>query len=123
MQICEQKVIKLALHYILPSLANMFQKKNSPVKVLLISHLFVRKNEKEKCHDRFPNVMFTTLIGKYKSDSNLATVTDDSSSFPPSVSPQRVAAIGNARQRLSLSTLHGFVTQATADRESLLESR
>lgn len=59
--------------------------------------------------------MFTTLIGKYKPDSDLATVTDDSSSFPPSVSPQRVAAIGNARQRLSLSTLHGFVTQATAD--------
>lgn len=33
--------------------------------------------------------MFTTLIGKYKPDSDLATIIDDSSSLPPSVSPQR----------------------------------
>jgi len=33
--------------------------------------------------------MFTMPIGKYKPDSDLATVIDDSSSLPPSVSPRR----------------------------------
>jgi len=45
-----------------------------------------RKKERKKFHDF---LMFTTLISKYKPDSDLATVIDDSSSLPPSVSPRR----------------------------------
>lgn len=66
-------------------------------------------------------LMFTTLIGKYKPDSDLATVIDDSSSLPPSVSPQR--GDRECSPKIIVIDSPRFRYASDGRRESLLESR
>lgn len=65
--------------------------------------------------------MFTMLTGKYKPDSDLATVIDDSSSLPLSVSPQRDDR--ECSPKIIVIDSPWFRYASDGGRESLLESR
>ena len=86
---------------------------------LTFSHMKKKKERKKEKNSTVDFLMFITLISKYKPDSDLATVIDDSSSLPPS-SPR------NDREcspKIIVIDSPWFRYASDGRHESLLESR